>query len=99
MRCSAAVMPSSASWAVRRKLPRSRAQGGSLDVHHDVRVYADVFAGAESNTLDIPETRHAYAHVAREAFWSTGCRLKAKAEPAYERKADSLSRTASAQSC
>jgi quercetin 2,3-dioxygenase len=40
-------------------------QDGSLGVYQDVRVYAGLFDGAESQTLEIPDGRHAYVHVAR----------------------------------
>jgi len=52
------------------------AQDGSLGIHQDVRVYAGLFDGAESQVLEIPERRHAYVHVARGTVLVNGLALR-----------------------
>lgn len=49
---------------------------GSLSVHQDVRVYAGLFDGAESQALEIPAGRHAYVHVARGTVMVNGLVLR-----------------------
>lgn len=51
-------------------------QDGSLVIHQDVRVYAGLFDGAESQSLEIPDGRHAYVHVARGAIRVNGLALQ-----------------------
>ena len=48
---------------------------GSLAVHQDARVYAGLFDGAESATLDVGPDRHVYVHVARGSLTVNGERL------------------------
>lgn len=50
---------------------------GSLNVYQDVRVYAGLFDGAESATLELAAGRYAYVHVARGALEVNGVRLQA----------------------
>lgn len=50
---------------------------GALSVYQDVRVYAGLFDGEESATLDLAPDRHAYIHVARGAAEIQGTRLYA----------------------
>jgi quercetin 2,3-dioxygenase len=50
---------------------------GSLTIHQDARVYAGLFDGAESATLDIAAGRRAYAHVARGSVRVNGKLLDA----------------------
>jgi quercetin 2,3-dioxygenase len=51
-------------------------QDGSLGVYQDVRVYAGLFDGAESQGLEIPDGRHAYVHVARGTVLVNGLALQ-----------------------
>jgi quercetin 2,3-dioxygenase len=51
-------------------------QDGSLSVHQDVRVYAGLFDGAESQALEIPGGRYAYVHVARGAVSVNGVAMR-----------------------
>jgi quercetin 2,3-dioxygenase len=51
-------------------------QDGSLSVYQDVRVYAGLFDGAESQTMALPEGRHAYVHVARGSVLVNGLALQ-----------------------
>ena len=51
-------------------------QDGSLSIHQDVRVYAGLFDGAESQALEIPGGRYAYVHVARGAVSVNGVALR-----------------------
>ncbi|MBB6560801.1 redox-sensitive bicupin YhaK (pirin superfamily) [Acidovorax soli] len=48
---------------------------GSLAVNQDARVYAGLFDGAESATLDVGADRHVYVHVARGSLTVNGERL------------------------
>lgn len=48
---------------------------GSLAVHQDARVYAGLFDGDESATLDVGPDRHVYVHVARGSLTVNGERL------------------------
>jgi quercetin 2,3-dioxygenase len=47
-----------------------------LGVYQDVRVYAGLFDGAESQVLDMPAGRHAYVHVARGTVSVNGVALR-----------------------
>ncbi|UUZ71208.1 pirin family protein [Polaromonas sp. P1(28)-8] len=51
-------------------------QDGSLSVHQDARVYAGLFDGAESASLDIGADRYAYVHVASGSVELNGERLR-----------------------
>jgi quercetin 2,3-dioxygenase len=51
-------------------------QDGSLGIYQDVRVYAGLFDGAESQALEIPDGRHAYVHVARGSILVNGVALQ-----------------------
>jgi quercetin 2,3-dioxygenase len=51
-------------------------QDGSLSVYQDVRVYAGLFDGVESQVLEIPNGRHAYMHVARGSALVNGLTLR-----------------------
>lgn len=48
---------------------------GSLAVNQDARVYAGLFDGSESATLDVGADRHVYVHVARGSLTVNGERL------------------------
>lgn len=48
---------------------------GSLAVNQDARVYAGLFDGGESATLDVGADRHVYVHVARGSLTVNGERL------------------------
>jgi len=48
---------------------------GSLAVHQDARVYAGLFDGEESASLELGPDRHAYVHVARGTVELNGQRL------------------------
>ena len=50
---------------------------GSLKVHQDARVYAGLFDGAESATLEIAPDRHVYVHLARGTLEVNGERFYA----------------------
>jgi redox-sensitive bicupin YhaK (pirin superfamily) len=50
---------------------------GSLTIHQDARVYAGLFDGAESATLDVAEGRRVYVHVARGSVRVNGKLLDA----------------------
>jgi hypothetical protein len=50
---------------------------GSLTIHQDARVYAGLFDGAESFTLDVAEGRRVYVHVARGSVRVNGKLLDA----------------------
>ncbi|KQQ56974.1 quercetin 2,3-dioxygenase [Pseudomonas sp. Leaf127] len=52
-------------------------QDGSLQVRQDARVYAGLFDGNESATLDLPADRYAYVHVARGSVVLNGQTLQA----------------------
>ena len=49
---------------------------GSLNVRQDARVYAGLFNGDESATLDLAADRHAYIHVARGSVEINGQRFE-----------------------
>ena len=53
-----------------------RAQGSVL-IHQDARVYAGLFDGAETATLDIAKGRWVYVHVARGSLEANGVALNA----------------------
>ena len=48
---------------------------GALAVRQDARVYAGLFDGEESATLEVPANRHVYVHVARGSLEVNGERL------------------------
>jgi quercetin 2,3-dioxygenase len=48
---------------------------GSIRVHQDVRVYAGLFDGDETATLELEPERYAYVHVARGSVEVNGMRL------------------------
>lgn len=50
-------------------------EGGALAVRQDARVYAGLFDGDESATLDVGSERHVYVHVARGSVEVNGERL------------------------
>jgi redox-sensitive bicupin YhaK (pirin superfamily) len=50
---------------------------GSLTVHQDARMYAGLFDGAESATLQIAAGRRAYVHLVRGELTVQGTRLEA----------------------
>jgi redox-sensitive bicupin YhaK (pirin superfamily) len=50
---------------------------GSLQIRQDVRVYAGLFDGAETATLEVPAGRYAYVHVARGEIELNGTALRA----------------------
>ena len=52
-------------------------QDGSVLIHQDARVYAGLFDGAESATLDVSPGRRLYVHVARGAIVANGTWLGA----------------------
>lgn len=52
-------------------------ENGSLSVYQDIRVYAGLFDGDEAFTLNLPENRHAYVHVARGSLVLNGQYLSA----------------------
>jgi quercetin 2,3-dioxygenase len=47
-------------------------EDGALGVYQDARVYAGLFDGKESATLQLPPNRYAYVHVARGALKVNG---------------------------
>lgn len=49
---------------------------GSLQILQDARLYAGLFDGAESATLELEAPRHAYVHVARGSIQVNGTRLQ-----------------------
>jgi quercetin 2,3-dioxygenase len=51
-------------------------QDGSLGIYQDVRVYAGLFDGPESQALEIADGRHAYVHVARGTVLVNGLALR-----------------------
>jgi redox-sensitive bicupin YhaK (pirin superfamily) len=50
---------------------------GSVLIHQDARVYAGLFDGAETATLDIAKGRWTYVHVARGSLTANGAKLEA----------------------
>jgi redox-sensitive bicupin YhaK (pirin superfamily) len=50
---------------------------GSVLIHQDARVYAGLFDGAESASLDVASDRLVYVHVARGAIHANGVALDA----------------------
>ncbi len=50
---------------------------GSVKIHQDARVYAGLFDGDESTSLDIANGRWTYVHVARGAIDANGTKLNA----------------------
>jgi redox-sensitive bicupin YhaK (pirin superfamily) len=50
---------------------------GSVLIHQDARVYAGLFDGAESATLEVKPGRRLYVHVARGALAANGVALEA----------------------
>jgi redox-sensitive bicupin YhaK (pirin superfamily) len=50
---------------------------GSVLIHQDARVYAGLFDGSESATLDIAKDRWTYVHVARGSVQANGTALNA----------------------
>ena len=50
---------------------------GSMLIHQDARVYAGLFDGAESATLEVQPGRRLYVHVARGALTANGVALEA----------------------
>jgi quercetin 2,3-dioxygenase len=59
-----------------RLIISSNGQDGSLSIYQDVRVYAGLFDGAESQVLAIPDGRHAYVHIARGTALVNGLALQ-----------------------
>jgi quercetin 2,3-dioxygenase len=51
-------------------------QDSSLGIYQDVRVYAGLFDGAESQVLEIAHGRYAYVHVARGTVLINGLALR-----------------------
>lgn len=51
-------------------------QDGSLGIYQDVRVYAGLFDGPESQALEIADGRYAYVHVARGTVLVNGLALR-----------------------
>jgi redox-sensitive bicupin YhaK (pirin superfamily) len=62
---------------------------GALAIRQDARVYAGLFHGGESATLDVGAHRHAYVHVARGSVAVNGERL-AEGDGARIRNAGAL---------
>lgn len=58
-----------------RPIITPQGEAGSLRVHQDVRVYAGLFDGAETTTLELAKGRYAYVHVARGSVEVNGLRL------------------------
>ena len=58
-----------------RLIASPKGTDGSLGVHQDVRMYAGLFDGAESTTLDLAPDRYAYVHVARGSVEVNGEKL------------------------
>ena len=52
-------------------------QEGSVLIHQDARVYAGLFEGSESASLDVASDRLIYVHVARGAIHANGTALEA----------------------
>ncbi|CAK7036535.1 pirin family protein [Saezia sanguinis] len=52
------------------------AANGALSVYQDIRVYAGLFDGDEQATLNVPENRYVYVHVARGELVLNGQHLK-----------------------
>jgi redox-sensitive bicupin YhaK (pirin superfamily) len=52
-----------------------KGEAGSLHVNQDVSVYAGLFDGSESATLEVGKDRYAYVHVARGSVEVNGVRL------------------------
>jgi quercetin 2,3-dioxygenase len=52
-------------------------QEGSVLIHQDARVYAGLFDGAESASLEVAPNRLVYVHVARGAVHANGVALEA----------------------
>ena len=50
---------------------------GSVMIHQDAKLYAGLFDGAEQATLEVPEGRRIYLHVARGAIEANGVELAA----------------------
>ena len=48
---------------------------GSLEIGQDARIYAGLFDGAETATLELPAHRNAYVHVARGELLVNGQRM------------------------
>lgn len=48
-----------------------------LSVYQDVRVYAGLFDGQDTDRLLLPDNRYAYVHVARGTVEVNGCQLEA----------------------
>ena len=57
---------------------------GSVTLHADARLYAGLFHGAESATLDLDPTRKAYVHLVRGALTVNGERLHTGDALAFE---------------
>ncbi|MBM7344984.1 pirin family protein [Pantoea coffeiphila] len=49
---------------------------GSLKVRQDMRIYAGLFNGDESQTVTLPDDRYAYIHVARGSITVNGIEFK-----------------------
>jgi redox-sensitive bicupin YhaK (pirin superfamily) len=49
---------------------------GSVRIHQDARLFAGLFDGAESATLELPEHRSAYVHLVRGALSINGTALE-----------------------
>jgi len=47
-----------------------------LSVYQDARVYAGLFDGAETGTVELADNRYAYVHVARGGITMNGLVLK-----------------------
>jgi redox-sensitive bicupin YhaK (pirin superfamily) len=50
---------------------------GSVLIHQDARVFAGLFSGAESATLEVEPDRRIYVHIARGALSANGVALQA----------------------
>ena len=55
----------------------SDGRDGSLTIHQDATLYVGNFDGAESATLELAPSRHAWVHVARGAIEVNGRSLAA----------------------
>jgi redox-sensitive bicupin YhaK (pirin superfamily) len=60
-----------------RLIASSDQKDGSVLIHQDARVYAGLFEGSESASLDVAAGRLVYVHIARGAIHANGTALEA----------------------
>lgn len=69
-------VPDSEKHGQMRLIVSPQGADGSLKVRQDMRIYAGLFNGDESQTVTLPDDRYAYIHVARGSITVNGIEFK-----------------------